>query len=128
MGESKKLIVTEDEIGVIVEVTQGDGAAEIASARAFIRGLSTTPKEHPPRSSQVAQKTLKTLAGRIIGLGGPYFSVPRESVEISKELARSAHHYSDVRVRVELSRLVRRGLLRRLGDGTKKNPYRYVNP
>jgi hypothetical protein len=70
----------------------------------------------------------KALSGRILALGSDYFAEPRESTEISKELARSAHHYKDVRVRVELGRMVQRGLLRRIGDGTKTEPYKYVNP
>ena len=123
----RKLLVTAEWVGVIVDVKQEDAATEVAAARDFLGDLSLgAVPEHRSQAKPAAKA--KALSGRILALGSSYFGEPRESTEISKELARSAHHYKDVRVRVELGRMVQRGMLRRIGDGTKAAPYKYVNP
>jgi hypothetical protein len=123
----RKLVVTTDTVGVILDVAEGDAATEIAAARDFIRGLSDSVPEPKPQPRQRSTPLAKTLSGRILALGSSYFVEPRESTAVAKDLARSGFHYEDVRVRVELGRMVQRGLLRRIGDGTKMKPYKYVN-
>lgn len=120
-----KLLVTADDVGVLIEAGQEDATREIAAAREVLRAVSSSPTRPSPSS---APQTGKTLPDRILALSPDYFAEPRESLDICKQLARAAQHYKPVRVRVELSRLVARGMLRRIGDGTKGNPYKYVNP
>jgi hypothetical protein len=124
----RKLVVTLDAVGVVIDAAAEDAAKEIATARDFIRRLSPSQPERSPQGKSPAAPSTKTLSGRILSLGTAYFAEPRESTEIAKDLARAGYHYEDVRVRVELRRVVRRGLMRRIGDGTKTSPYKYVNP
>lgn len=123
MSDRRRLVVSPNEVAVIVDATAEDASAEIKSARQFLASLRQTSAQPRPAHKADAH----TLSARILGLAPDFFAEPKESTEVAKELARAAHHYSDVRVRVDLSRLVKRGALRRVGDGTKSSPYKYVN-
>jgi hypothetical protein len=126
MPREFKLVVTLRDVGVVVDVASAqEASAAVRQAREFLGQIG--------QSSSVSRLRAKagtsgSLSERILGLGVAFFKEPQESVSVSKALARSAFHYEAVRVRDELRRLVRRGQLRRIGDGTRANPFKYVNP
>jgi hypothetical protein len=124
MTGQHKVVVFGNDIGVVLDVTSENAADEIAAARKFLAQIGSGS----PRRRVGTTQRAETLSARIMELGADYFSQPKESADVGKDLARAAHHYKDTRIRVELSRLVRRARLRRIGDGTKLSPYRYVNP
>jgi hypothetical protein len=126
MPREFKLVVTLRDVGVVVDVASAQEAnAAVRQAREFLGKIG----EGPAASQRQAKAgTSNSLSERILGLGVAFFKEPQESVSVSKALARSAFHYEAVRVRDELRRLVRRGQLRRVGDGTRANPFKYVNP
>jgi hypothetical protein len=121
-----KLLVTASEIGLVVETTEKNAAAAIGEAREFLTLLGATPATGGAGAGK--KHAARSLSERIVNLGTAFFSEPKDATEISSGLARAAYHYAPVRVRSELQRLVQRGLLRRVGDGTRKAPFRYVNP
>jgi hypothetical protein len=122
-----KFLVTGTDVGIVVEASIENAGQQIKKAREILtkliglqkakNQLATTPKSEA-----------HSLSGRILSLGSEFFTQPREALEISKELARGGYHYRPGRVRDELLRLVKRGQLRRIGEGRKSNSYRYVNP
>jgi hypothetical protein len=124
--ERFRLLVTMDSVGIVVDTTMPDAAKQVKKAREHLRNLAGT--DSAPRARAKGSALLKTLSERILGLGPQFFNEPIESRVIAKQLARAGFHYRPAPVRVELRRLVRRGKLRRLGGGTKSDPYRYVNP
>jgi hypothetical protein len=128
MTDQLKLLVTLNDVGVLVDVDEENASAAIATARAFLNRIAPIPKTSRvrPSESSVAKKKPMSLSERILALGGAFFSEPKGTVEISKELARSAFHYDPVRVSDEVRRLVQREQLRRIGEGTKASPYLYV--
>jgi len=126
MPREFKLVVTLRDVGVVVDVASAQEAnAAVRQAREFLGQIGEGSAVSRPRAKA---GTSNSLSERILGLGAAFFKEPQESVSVSKALARSAFHYEAVRVRDELRRLVRRGQLRRVGDGTRANPFKYVNP
>lgn len=118
------LVVTTSEVGVIVEADADNVASAVKEARRILGQLGLSTASKPP---QVSHKVRSLSQRRILGLGDEYFTEPREAEEIQKELARSGHHYKAAIVRKDLLRLVKKGLLRRIGNGARGNPYKYVN-
>jgi hypothetical protein len=121
-----KFLVTGTDVGLILDASIENAGEQIKRAREILARLSGLQK----LKSQVATRPKSeahSLSGRILSLGSEFFSQPREALEIIKELARGGYHYGPGRVRDELLRLVKRGQLRRIGEGKKSNSYRYVN-
>lgn len=124
MTERIRLLVTMTDVGVVVEVERAKINEAIQKARAMLQeaGQRVVP------AKAVDKRSAHSLSGRILGLGPQHFSQPKDAAEVTKALALAGYHYSLVRVCDELLRLVKRGHLRRIGEGTKSNPYHYVNP
>jgi hypothetical protein len=108
-----------------VEATQETASTEIKRARELLASLVSKQKS---QATFMPKTKARSSSERILSLGGQYFGQPREALEVEKALAQSGFHYKTVVIRKELLRMVKRGQLRRVGEGTKSSPYKYVNP
>ncbi len=122
-----KLLVTSSDVGVIVETSNEDAITEIKRARELLVRIGVSQKSKS-QVTAIPKTQARSLSQRILSLGTDFFSQPREALEVSRELARAGFPYEPGRVRDELLRLVKRGHLRRIGEGKKSSSYQYVNP
>ena len=121
------LLVTASEVGIIVESSLENAGMQIKKARETLARLRAQQRTKS-QITAIPKTGARSLSERILVLGTDFFSQPRQALEVSQELARTGFHYKPGRVRDELLRMVKRGHLRRIGQGKKSDPYQYVNP
>lgn len=122
-----KFLVTNTDVGMIFEGTVESAATQIKRAREILARLGSLQRAKS-QTTPIPKAKARSLSERILSLGTEFFCEPREALQVTKQLAQAGFHYKAGRVRDELLRMVKRGQLRRLGDGRKSSAYKYVNP
>lgn len=88
---------------------------------------STENKFSPTKTKKKAKsKSMEGPASQIGGLiTGGFFNTPKTSIDLWKEFKKRALNYDKDVIAVALMRAVKKGLLKRDGEGNTKNPWKY---